>query len=76
MTAAAAVSTTTALTGFLGHVGAIAPGSYGLLHLRDDEEPAHDNEVRVLRLARGNVTQHTELLLSPCIPTLEDPFEG
>lgn len=57
-------------------VGTIAPGSYGLLHLRDDEDPEHENEVRVLRLARGNVTYHTELLLSPCIPTLEDPFEG
>jgi hypothetical protein len=58
------------------HVGAIAPGSYGLLHIRDDEDRAHFNEVRVVRLARGNVTQHTEPLLSPCIPTLEDPFEG
>ncbi|MCX5199434.1 immunity 7 family protein [Streptomyces sp. NBC_00249] len=57
-------------------VGTTAPGSYGLLHLRDDEDPAHENEVRVLRLARGTVTQHTELLLSPCIPTLEDPFAG
>ncbi|MFE4631864.1 Imm7 family immunity protein [Streptomyces sp. NPDC056773] len=57
-------------------VGRTAPGSYGLLHLRDDEDPAHENEVRVLRLARGTVTRHTEPLLSPCIPTLEDPFEG
>ncbi|MFI8363429.1 Imm7 family immunity protein [Streptomyces sp. NPDC085612] len=31
--------------------------------------------VRVLRLARGTVTRHTETLLSPCIPTLEDPFD-
>ncbi|MBZ3900125.1 Imm7 family immunity protein [Streptomyces griseiscabiei] len=58
------------------HVGTIAPGSYGLLHLRDDEDPAHDNEVRVLRLARGSVTEHTEPLLSPCVPTLEDPSVG
>ncbi|WP_331772046.1 immunity 7 family protein (plasmid) [Embleya sp. NBC_00888] len=59
-----------------GHVGAIAPGSYGLLHIRDDEDPAHDNDFRVLRLTRGNVTEHTEPLLSPCVPTLEDPYEG
>ncbi|KJY42612.1 hypothetical protein VR46_23380, partial [Streptomyces sp. NRRL S-444] len=56
------------------HVAKVAPGSYGLLHIRDDEDPAHENEVRVLRLARGSVTEHTETLLSPCIPTLEDPF--
>ncbi|MFF4144457.1 Imm7 family immunity protein [Streptomyces sp. NPDC001698] len=31
----------------------VAPGSYGLLHVRDDEEPGHENEVRVLRLVRG-----------------------
>ncbi|MEI5519937.1 Imm7 family immunity protein [Streptomyces brasiliscabiei] len=58
------------------HVGTIAPGSYGLLHLRDDEDSAHDNEVRVLRLARGSVTEHTEPLLSPSVPTLEEPSVG
>ncbi|MFF9864202.1 Imm7 family immunity protein [Streptomyces sp. NPDC013953] len=50
-----------------------APGGHGLLHVRDDEEPGHENEVRVLRLDRGAVTWHTEVLLSPCIPTVEDP---
>ncbi|MFJ8775545.1 Imm7 family immunity protein [Streptomyces microflavus] len=58
------------------HVAEVAPGSYGLLHVRDDEDPGHGNEVRVLRLVRGRVTQHTETLLSPCIPTVEDPFTG
>ncbi|MEU9374254.1 Imm7 family immunity protein [Streptomyces sp. NPDC048255] len=29
------------------------PGPYGLLHLRDDEDRAHGNEVRVLRPVRG-----------------------
>jgi len=58
------------------HVGVVAPGSYGLLHVGDDEDPDHENEVRVLRLVRGRITQHTETLLSPCIPTVEDPFTG
>ncbi|MCZ9355091.1 immunity 7 family protein [Streptomyces mutabilis] len=58
------------------HVAVVAPGSYGLLHVIDDEEPEHENEVRVLRLVRGRVTQHTEALLSPYIPTVEDPFTG
>ena len=57
-------------------VAVVAPGSYGLLHVRDDEEPDRENEVRVLRLVRGVVTQHTEALLSPCIPTVEDPVIG
>ncbi|MGW4596297.1 Imm7 family immunity protein [Streptomyces sp. NPDC004457] len=56
------------------HVAVVAPASCGLLHVRDDEDPGHENEVRVLRLVRGVVTQHTEALLSPCIPTVEDPF--
>ncbi|MFI1364852.1 Imm7 family immunity protein [Streptomyces griseochromogenes] len=55
------------------HVAVIAPGSYGLLHVRDDEDRGHENEVRVLRLARGGLTEHTEPLLSPCVPALEDP---
>lgn len=54
-------------------VAELAPGSYGLLHVLDDEDPEHGNEVRVLRLARGAVTEHTEPLLSPCVPALEDP---
>jgi hypothetical protein len=57
-------------------VAMVAPGSYGLLHVMDDEDPEHENEVRVLRLVRGRVTQHTEALLSPYIPTVEDPFTG
>jgi hypothetical protein len=57
-------------------VAVVAPGSYGLLHVMDDEDPEHENEVRVLRLVRGRVTQHTEALLSPYIPTVEDPFTG
>ncbi|MFI1791029.1 CbrC family protein [Streptomyces olivaceoviridis] len=30
------------------YVAAVAPGSYGLLHVHDDEEPGHENDVRVL----------------------------
>ncbi|MFF7240292.1 Imm7 family immunity protein [Streptomyces collinus] len=56
------------------YVAVVAPGSYGLLHVRGDEDPGHENEVIVLRLVRGLVTQHTEALLSPCTPTAEGPF--
>ncbi|MGW6255930.1 Imm7 family immunity protein [Streptomyces sp. NPDC055085] len=62
--------------GLFEHVAVVAPGSYGLLHVFDDEAPDRESEVRVLRLVRGTVTQHTEALLSPYIPTVEDPFTG
>ncbi|KOT91231.1 hypothetical protein ADK86_23865 [Streptomyces sp. NRRL F-5755] len=58
------------------HVAVTAPGSYGLLHVCDDEDPNHENEVYVLRLVRGTVTQHTETLLSPYVPTVEDACMG
>ncbi|MFJ7219407.1 Imm7 family immunity protein [Amycolatopsis sp. NPDC098790] len=53
-------------------VGQLAPGSYGLLYLHDDEDPEHMLSFRVFRLARGMVTEHADHLLSPVIPTLED----
>ncbi|MFC8720804.1 Imm7 family immunity protein [Kitasatospora sp. NPDC057198] len=58
---------------FFAEVGERAPGSYGLLHVRSDEDPERQNEVRVLRMVRGVVTEHLEPLLSPCVPVLEDP---
>ncbi|WP_030602301.1 Imm7 family immunity protein [Streptomyces achromogenes] len=64
------------VVGLFEEVAALAPGSYGLLHVRDDEDRGHENEFRVLRLVRGTVTEHTERLLSPCVPALEDPFSG
>ncbi|MET7497098.1 Imm7 family immunity protein [Streptomyces sp900116325] len=61
---------------FFGEVGERAPGSYGLLHVRDDEDPGRENEVLVIGMVRGQLTDQSESLLSPCIPVLEDPFEG
>nr|WP_097288382.1 Imm7 family immunity protein [Streptomyces sp. OK228] len=31
-----------------------------IVDVRDDEDPGYENEVRVSRLARSSVTQHTE----------------
>ncbi|XVV09022.1 Imm7 family immunity protein [Actinoplanes sp. CA-131856] len=58
------------------YVSEIAPGSYGLLHTLDDEAPGHENEVRVLRLVRGELSAHREPLLSPVVPALEDPYSS
>ncbi|MEU0396464.1 Imm7 family immunity protein [Streptomyces sp. NPDC006208] len=49
---------------FFEEVGRRAPGSYGLLHVRDDEHTGRENEVLVLRLVRGKVTEHAEPLES------------
>ncbi|MCI4084394.1 immunity 7 family protein [Streptomyces sp. MMS21 TC-5] len=61
---------------FFGEVGQLAPGSYGVMHVRDDEDRGRENEVRVLRMVRGRVTEDVEAALSPCIPVLEDPEDG
>ena len=54
-------------------IGGLAPGSYGLLHVHDDEDE-FATDFRVYRMVRGTVTEHIEPLLSPVIPTLEDPY--
>jgi hypothetical protein len=49
--------------------------SYGLLHIRDDEDAdGYDNAFVVHALARGRLTSRIEPNLSPCIPTLEAPL--
>ncbi|MCZ7685262.1 MAG: immunity 7 family protein [Sandaracinaceae bacterium] len=59
-------------------VGETAPGSYGLLYVRDDEDPrgpGHDDTFLVWRLVRGRVDERADALLSPVIPTIEDPYD-
>lgn len=57
----------------LEQIGKVAPGSYGLIHLRDDENlQGLDNEFKVLVLARGKVNVKKDTFLSPCIPIIED----
>jgi hypothetical protein len=78
-----------AITGFANHrnqgaiaieklfcwIPSIAPGSYGLLHIWDDEDPdGCDNEFRVWVMARGKLAQQRDPYLSPCIPKIEDPY--
>lgn len=53
-----------------------APGSYGLLYTRDDEDiEGYDNEFRVFVLARGIIQQKEDVLLSPFVPIVEDNNE-
>lgn len=51
----------------------VAPGSYGLLYLWDDEDSqGRTNEFQVFVMRRGLVSQEADSLLSPCIPVIED----
>ena len=56
-------------------IAEMAPGSYGLLYVWDDEHEPYDNEFRVWRLLRGRVEEMADTFLSPCIPTIEDPYD-
>ncbi len=56
-------------------VGELAAGSYGLLHMWDDQDPEHDNEFRVYRMARGQVTEQSDVHLTPVAPTVLDVYE-
>jgi hypothetical protein len=57
-----------------------APGSYGILYIRDDEDSKRGydftNEFRVWKLCRGILIEQEDPFLSPCIPTVEDPFDS
>jgi hypothetical protein len=51
------------------------PGSWGLIHDRDDDgmpEPYGPNNFRVRVLARGSVSERLDSLLSPARPKIED----
>ncbi|WP_406695193.1 Imm7 family immunity protein [Singulisphaera sp. Ch08] len=52
-----------------------APGSYGLLYIRDDESPDYNNAFEVWCLRRGRVEVRLDPFLSPCIPVLEDEHD-
>lgn len=51
-------------------LAAAAPGSYGVIYVRDDD---HSGEMRRLVVRRGQVTLLDDDVLSPVVPTIEDP---
>lgn len=52
-------------------IGKIAPGSYGLIYVRNDEDFSDFNKFKVLRIAKGVVTNEEDNLISPCSPIIE-----
>ncbi|SEB20862.1 Imm7 family immunity protein [Paenibacillus sp. 276b] len=62
-------------TEVLKKVGEIAPGSYGVLYVRDSDDLEFSNQFKVYSLIRGGITEHHDTFLSPFIPKLEDDYE-
>lgn len=55
-------------------IARLAPGSYGLLYVRDPEDAFHGDEFRVHQMARGHVTEHADPFLSPVAPVVQDGY--
>lgn len=58
---------------FYEYIAKIAPGSYGLIYFRDDEDiNGIDNIFMVYVLARGVIHEKKDVFLSPFTPVVED----
>lgn len=57
---------------FYEWIGDAAPGSYGIMFARDDENPLRENQFVVYVMKRGKVTIQSDPFLSPCVPLIED----
>jgi Immunity protein 7 len=52
----------------------LGKGSYGVLYVRDDEDPeGFANGFRVWVLKRGTMSVREDAFLTPCVPGIEDP---
>ncbi|MBQ7775251.1 MAG: hypothetical protein IJ379_04955 [Lachnospiraceae bacterium] len=63
----------------LEKIAQVATGSYGLLYYWDDDNYSYndfENEFRVLVIKRGTCEWRADPFLSPCIPVIEDAWEG
>lgn len=59
--------------GLFQYISRIAPGSYGLLYLNDDEDKrGRENEFVVYVLAKGKLDECKDVYLSPLVPTVEE----
>lgn len=56
------------------YIGALAPGSYGVLYVLDDYdmEDENYNNFKVYVLKKGQLSEHQDPFLSPFIPTVEN----
>lgn len=57
------------------NIGNLAPGSYGMLYVFNDEHPKFFNEFKVYVLSRGTIEEKDDPFLSPLIPVVADDSE-
>ena len=55
----------------LNDIGKLAPGSYGLAYIRNHEDSSDSNKFKVLKVAKGIVTNENDRFISPCNPIIE-----
>ncbi|OPX41941.1 hypothetical protein CLHUN_42010 [Ruminiclostridium hungatei] len=61
------------IVGLFERIATLAPGSYGLLYLRNDEDTdGFNNAFQVFVLSRGILKLQQDPFLSPYCPTVED----
>lgn len=53
-------------------LAAKAPGSYGILSCRDDEDPVKNNAFQIFILKKGRIIEADDIWLSPCVPEIEE----
>ena len=58
----------------IAELGRRAPGTYGVVHYADDEDPVHHNDFRLVVIRRGEMVERTDPNLSPVVPLLEDAY--
>lgn len=56
----------------LKKIAEVAPGSYGLIYVLDDEDTDNDNNFKVYVIKRGKCSVKKDMFLSPCMPELYD----
>jgi len=66
----------TAIVELFHYIAEVAPGAYGLLYTRNDEDATHPNHFRVWVLARGTLVERGDPFLSPYFPDVEDLASG
>jgi len=69
--------TTDRIIEFFHYLMEAAPGSYGKLHIRDQEGRFGDpNVMHLLLMARGSITRTVDPFFTPCVPKIADPGPG
>jgi len=57
---------------FFEFISTIAFGTYGVLYIRDtDVDGDNSNYFKIIRIAKGKLTEFKDGILSPCNPTIE-----